>query len=163
MRIGLVVSPLVGLVLWSSLSLGCKDKGPPPKATREECAKVAEHIADLIIEHYAAAPDDWWESIHTVSALETGIPKDVQKVGFKEWLRTPEGETWKLLRRGQTLAGTQQGIDGCVATATKPYAQCLLDAKSKADVTKCDEKFGGASPLPKLPTAGSGSAAGSGM
>lgn len=160
MRSGLISLAVVGLAMWSSLSLGCRDKADP-KATREECTKVAEHIADLIMAHNTANPDQWWESVHTQSAIEHGIPAEVRREAFADWLRSPQGETWKLLRRGQTVAGVQQGIDACVDNATRATVKCLLGATSKAEVHSCDEKAASKRRAPAPPpTAPAGSAAG---
>ena len=140
MRSTLSAFPVAGLLLWSSLSLGCK-KEPPPKPTREECTQAAEHIADLIMADYDAAPDAFWDEVHTVSEIEVGIPKEVDKRGFRAWLQTPEGQTWRTLRRGQTLVGTQRGIDPCVNEGTQAQVKCLLAAKTKVQVLQCDEKY----------------------
>jgi hypothetical protein len=146
----------VGLAMWGCLALGCKDKDTKP--TREECTQVAEHIADLIIAHYASNADQWYDAV-TAEAGDTGIPPTVTRDSFKGWLDSPEGKTWKLQRRGNTLTGVQQGIEPCVQKATKAQVRCLLAAKSRDDVLACDKKHG-TNPGPAgSATAGSGSAA----
>jgi hypothetical protein len=139
------------------LAAACGDKGPE-RATREDCTRVSEHIADLIVADAKASPDAMWDALHEGSG-DSGIPSDVTKPQFKAWLDTSQGETWMMQRRGQTLAGTQLGIDTCVQRGSKPLAQCLLDAKNKADVQACDHKFAPAAPGSAAPGSASGSAA----
>jgi hypothetical protein len=137
------------------LALGCGDKAPE-RATREDCAKVAEHIADLIVADAKANPDSMWDALHQGSG-DTGIPAAVTKEQFKPWLGTSQGETWMMQRRGQTLAGTQQGIEPCVQKGSKPLVQCLLAANTKEAVEACDKRFAPAAPG----SAAAGSATGS--
>lgn len=151
------IASFVGLALCGGLALansGCKSKSDKP--TREQCTRVAEHIADLIIEHYAANAEQWYDAV-TAEEGDTGIPPAVQRASFKAWLDTPEGKTWTLQRRGNTLTGVQQGIDPCVEKATQAQVTCLLAAKSKDDVVACDRKHG----TNPGPAPGSGSAIGS--
>lgn len=151
------IASFVGLALWGGLALantGCKDKHPKP--TREECTQVAEHIADLIIAHYAANAEQWYDAV-IAEGGDTGIPPAVQREHFKGWLDTPEGKTWTLQRRGNTLTGVQQGIEPCVQKATKAQVRCLLAAASKDEVVACDRKHG----TNPGPAPGSGSAIGS--
>ncbi len=143
-----------GLALWGCLALGCKEKSTKP--TRDECIQVAEHIADLIIAHYAANAEQWFDAVASEGG-ETGIPATVTRETFKTWLDSPEGKTWKLQRRGNTLTGVHTGVEPCVEKATKAQVRCLLAAKSREDVLACDQKHG-TNPGP----AGSGNAAGSG-
>jgi hypothetical protein len=124
-----------GLGLWASF--GCGNKAAPEQATRADCEQVSQHIADLIIKDATRHPHELWDRAHAVG--ET-FPEGVTKDSFKAWLETtPEGATWLMQRRGQTLAATQQGIDTCVANANKQHVRCLLAAKSRADVDACDE------------------------
>lgn len=127
---------VVGLVLWTVLGCGNKDSGSA-KASREDCQQVAEHIADLVVADAAANPDMLWDALHE-SPGETGIPSTVDKGGFKTWINTPEGKTWMMQRRGQTLAGTQEGVEPCMEKARKADIKCLLATKTKADVGACD-------------------------
>lgn len=124
----------IGLVIWTLFGCG----KPSEKATREDCQKVAEHIADLVIADKAANPDLLWDALHA-SPGETGIPDTVDKGGFRTWINTAEGKTWMMQRRGQTLAGTQEGIEPCLERALKTDIHCLLATKTKADVDACDK------------------------
>jgi hypothetical protein len=125
-----------GLGLWTLLALACGSKGEAV-VTRADCMKVSEHIADLIIADAKANPDAMWDMIHTGGG-DTGIPDDVVKSQFKAWLDTAQGQTWMMQRRGQTLAGAQQGIDTCVQNANRALVKCLLASKTKTDVEACD-------------------------
>lgn len=136
------------------LALGCGDK-KSAAATREECAQVAEHIADLIIAEAAANPDALWDALHAGSG-DSGIPADVSKPVFKLWLDSTKGQTWMMQRRGQTLSGTQMGIDACTKNATRQQVKCLLGAKTKVDVEACDRARLAAQP--SSATAGSAAA-----
>lgn len=130
---------VVGLAMWSSLAIGCRDS-TPPRPTREECTAAAEHIAELIIDHFMADPAAWFEAISKEPG-PTGIPPVITKEVFGDWLQSPPGRTWLLQRRGNTLSGVQQGIDPCVENGTKAQVKCLMTAKSKDDVVACDVKF----------------------
>jgi hypothetical protein len=148
----------VGLALWTVLAVGavgCGDKAPA-KATRAECMQVAEHIADLIMDHFTKNPDEWWDSFE---GTDSGLPPTVQKATFKAYLDTPEGKTWLMQRRGNTLSGTKEGVDTCVAQASRALAACLIAAKSKDDVVACDAKHGktGSPTSPGSGEVGSGS------
>jgi hypothetical protein len=118
------------------LLAACTSK--PEKVTREQCSKVADHIASLIIEHYTAHPDDLWASM-TAEPGDTGIPPSVTKETFKDFLTTPEGKTWLLQRQGAVRTATENGIDPCMQNATAKQVACLLAAKSRADVEACDK------------------------
>ncbi|HEX5059452.1 MAG TPA: hypothetical protein VFV99_08840 [Kofleriaceae bacterium] len=127
-----------GFALWIVLVLCVSCGNKQEKVTREQCAKVADHIADLIIDHYAAHPDELWEAV-TSQPGETGVPPTVTKETFKAFLDTPEGKTWLMQRHGQARSGTESGIPDCVAKATPKLVSCLLAAKSRDDVTACDQ------------------------
>lgn len=127
MRAGLVLC----VVLGSLVGCGSKDD----KVTREDCTKVADHIADLIMDHMQAHPDELWEQ---VKDQQTGLPPAVTKETLPQFIETPEGKTWLLQRRGFTRSGVEQGIDTCVQKATRKQVSCLLAAKSRDGVTACD-------------------------
>jgi hypothetical protein len=127
MRVGL----LLCVSLASLASCGNKDA----KVSREDCAKVADHIADLIMDHMQAHPDELWEQVKTE---QTGLPASVTKETLPQFIETPEGKTWLLQRRGFTRSGVEQGVDTCVQKATRKQVTCLLAAKSREDVTACD-------------------------
>lgn len=122
----------VGLLLCVLLA-GCGSKGN--KVTREDCSKVADHIADLIMDHMQAHPDELWEQVQDQN---TGLPPTVTKEALPQFIETPEGKTWLLKARGFTRSGVEQGIDACVQKATRKQVSCLLAAKSRDDVTACD-------------------------
>jgi hypothetical protein len=124
-----------GLVLCVALELLVSCGGGDQKVTREDCAKVADHIADLIMDHMQSHPDELWAQ---VEGQETGLPKDVTKETLKAFMDTPEGKTWLLQRRGFTRSGVEQGIDTCVQKASRKQVTCLLAAKSREEVTACD-------------------------
>jgi hypothetical protein len=124
MRLGLVLCVVLA-------ACGSKDNN----VTRDDCAKVANHIADLIMDHMQAHPDELWEH---VKDQQTGLPPAVTKETLPQFIETPEGKTWLLQRRGNTRSGMEQGIDTCVQTATRKQVSCLLAAKSREAVTACD-------------------------
>lgn len=124
-----------GLFLCVALELLVSCGGNEPKVTREDCAKVADHIADLIMDHMQSHPDELWAQ---VEAQDTGLPKDVTKDTLPQFMNTPEGKTWLLQRRGFTRSGVEQGIEKCVQKASRKQVNCLLAAKSREDVTACD-------------------------
>lgn len=124
----------IGCVMWTCFA--CNDKAATTPS-RADCQKVAEHIADIIVAEAVADPPALFDRVGA-SGGETGIPATVTRDGFKAWLETPEGKTWMMQRRGQTLAGTQQGVNSCVEKGTKATVDCLLVAKSKSDVDACD-------------------------
>lgn len=120
--------------LWLCVVLaacGSKDD----KVTRGDCTKVADHIADLIMDHMEAHPDELWEQVRD---QQTGLPASVTKDSLPAFMQTPEGKTWLLQRRGYTRSGVEQGIDTCVQKATRKQVSCFLAAKSRDDVTACD-------------------------
>jgi hypothetical protein len=123
-----------GLVLWTFLA--CRSASDS-KPTREDCTRVSEHVADLIMTDSTADPDGLWDAIHAEPG-DSEIPATIDKPAFKTWLDSPEGKTWLLQRRGNVLAGTQHGIDGCVEKGSKTIVRCLLAAKTKTDVDACD-------------------------
>jgi hypothetical protein len=128
----------LGFVMWIVLVgalAGCSSKSE--KVTREQCSKVADHIADLLIEHYRTHPDELWDGM-TAEPGETGVPKTVTKETFKAYLDSPEGKTWLMQRQGQARSGTEAGIKPCVDNATPKQVKCLLAAKSRDDVNACD-------------------------
>lgn len=128
---------VAGLALCISLASGCQSQ--PSKPTRDECSRAGEHIAELIIAHSLANPEEWFTAIAEEPG-DTGLPKEVDKTTFGTFLGTEPGKTWLMQRRGQTLSAVQRGIDLCLENATRPQVNCLLGAKSKADVVACDEK-----------------------
>ena len=97
----------LGFALWIAIacSYGCGKSSD--KVTREQCAKVADHIADLIVDHYRAHPDELWDGM-TAQPGETGLPPNITKDNFKAYLETPEGKTWMMQRHGQARSGTEQ-------------------------------------------------------
>jgi len=124
----------LGIVL--VLVLGCGSKRE--QVTREQCRQVADHIADIIIDHYAAHPDELWDAI-TAEPGDTGVPQAVTKESFKAFLDSPEGKTWLMQRHGQARSGTEAGIQPCVEKASAKLVKCLLAAKTHEDVTACDK------------------------
>lgn len=146
----------LGLAIWIGVVSGCGDKSPEP-ATREDCTKVAEHIAELIIRDAASQPEALYDAIRAAPG-ESAIPADVTRDGFKAWLETPAGQTFLMQRKGQTLSGTQVGIDACVKDGTKALTRCLLAATKKEDVEACDRKHGKRIDRPAPPSPGRGAA-----
>lgn len=124
-----------GLVLCVALELLVSCGGKDQKVTREDCSKVADHIADLIMDHMQSHPDELWAQ---VQGQDTGLPATVTKETLPDFMQTPEGKTWLLQRRGFTRSGVEQGIDKCVEKASRKQVDCLLKAKSREDVTACD-------------------------
>src|SRR5438445_11885221 len=94
MRVG-----VCGLGLWILLVLvvSCGNKGGTDGVTREDCAKVADHLAEVMIDHYTAHPDELWAQ---VEGKDTGLPATVTKDSFGTYLGSPEGKTWLIQRRG---------------------------------------------------------------
>ena len=146
--------------MWMSLVSGCGDKSPEA-ATREDCTKVAEHIAELIVRDASSRPEELYDTIRA-SPGESAIPADVTRDGFKAWLETPPGQTFLMQRKGQTLSGTQLAIDSCVKDGTKALTRCLLAATKRDDVMACDQKHGKKIDRPAAPAPATGSAATSG-
>jgi hypothetical protein len=128
----------LGYWLWILLVLLVSCGNKPKKVTREQCSAVADHIAEVIINHYSAKPDELWDGMETPH--ETGVPPSVTRETFASWLASPEGKTWTMQRHGQVRSGTEAGIDNCVQNATPEQVSCLLAAKTRDDVTACDPK-----------------------
>ncbi len=124
--------------MWTALVLvvSCGNKGSE-KVTRQDCEKVADHIAGLIIDHYRAHPDELWDEM--AATKKDALPAGVTKETFKAYLDTPEGKTWMMQAQGAARSGTEQGIEPCMQHATPTQVTCLLAAKTKADVTACDK------------------------
>ena len=125
-----------GLSMWILLVLvvSCGNKGDA-KVTRDDCSKVADHIAEVMIDHYTAHPDELWPE---VEGKETGIPATVTKDTFATFLGSPEGKTWLIQRRGFVRSAMEPGVDSCLAKASRKQVACLLKTKSREDVTACD-------------------------
>jgi hypothetical protein len=126
----------LGHVLWVPLVLvvSCGSKGTA-KVTREDCAKVADHIAEVMIDHYSAHSDELWTE---VEGKDAGLPPTVTKDTFGEYLASPNGKTWMLQRRGFVRSAMEPGVDSCVTKANRAQVDCLLKAKTRTDVTACD-------------------------
>ena len=125
-----------GYSLWILLVLVVSSCNKPQKVTREQCSAVADHIAEVIINHYSSKPVELWDGMGTPQ--ETGVPEAVTRETFAAWLASPEGKTWTMQRHGQVRSGTEAGIDLCVQKATPKQVSCLLAAKTRDDVTACD-------------------------
>ena len=117
-----------------ALLAGCGKEAP--SVTREQCAKVADHIATVIIDHYASHPEELWEGM--ADPYETGVPKSVTKDSFKPYLASPEGKTWLMQRHGQVRSSAEAGIEPCVTHGTPSLVRCLLATKTREDVEACD-------------------------
>lgn len=126
----------VGHLMWIPfvLLVSCGNKAQT-KVTHEDCAKVADHMAELMIEHYTANPDDLWAEIE---GKDSGIPATVTKETLAAYLQSPEGKTWLLQRRGFVRSAMETGVDSCVTKASRKQVDCLLAAKSREAVTACD-------------------------
>jgi hypothetical protein len=131
MRVG-----LCGLGLWILLVLvvSCGNKGGGT-VTREDCAKVADHLAEVMIDGYSAHPGELWQEIE---GKDTGLPTTVTKDTFAAYLGTPEGKTWLIQRRGFVRSAMEPGVDSCLAKASRKQVTCLLQTKSRDDVAACD-------------------------
>ena len=116
------------------LGSGCGSKAA--RVTREDCVKVADHIAELIVGYLSSHPDELWDAV--TSEGETGLPPTVTKATLGAFIATPEGKTWMMQRRGHVRTGTEQGIDKCVKAASAKQVKCLLAAKTREDVNACD-------------------------
>jgi len=123
--------------MWIVLVLCVSCGNKQEKVTREQCSKVADHIAELKIAHYTAHPDELWEE--TTAQPETGLPPTVTKETFKAFLDTPVGKTWLMQRHGEVRSNAEAAMTNCVDHATPKQVSCLLAAKSRDDVTACDQ------------------------
>src|SRR5690348_15728262 len=88
------------------LLVSCGNKGET-KVTRDDCAKVADHMSEVMIEHYTAHPDDLWIEI---DGKDSGVPATVTKETFAAFLASPEGKTWLLQRRGFVRTAMEPGV-----------------------------------------------------
>jgi hypothetical protein len=116
------------------LLVSCGNKGET-KVTRDDCNKVADHMAELMIEHYTAAPDDLWLELE---GKDAGLPATVTKETLPAFLASPDGKTWLVQRRGFVRSAMEKGVDSCVTKASRKQVDCLLAAKSREAVTACD-------------------------
>jgi len=125
-----------GYLLWIPfvLTISCGNKGET-KVTRDDCAKVADHVSELMIEHYSAHPDQLWME---VDGKDAGLPTTVTKDTFAAYLQSPDGKTWLLQRRGFVRSAMEPGVDSCVTKASRKQVDCLLKATSREAVTACD-------------------------
>ena len=125
------------LIVWILLGVlaGCGNKAAT-KVSREDCAKVADHITDLILDHYTAHPDELFAEASKGSDSE--LPPGTTADTMKTFLASPEGKTWLLRRRGFVRSATEEGVGRCVQTATRKQVECLLAATSRDAVTACD-------------------------
>lgn len=130
---------VVAVGLGLCVAFGCGDReSATRKATYQECANAAEHIAALMIAEETAKPDELWERMHAGDG-DSGIPEHVTKEGFASWLASPEGKTWSMQAHGHVLSGTQRGIESCTKKATKQDIDCLIKTTSKSEVDACDQ------------------------
>lgn len=123
-----------GLLLWIPLVLVVSCGNKDAKVTREDCTKVADHISDLIMDHYTSHPDELLSQVGS----DSGLPPGSTKESLPAFLASPEGKTWLLKRRGLVRTSVEDGIDKCVTTASRKQVTCLLAAKTRDDVTACD-------------------------
>ncbi len=128
--------------LWMLLVfvVSCEDKDA--KVTRAQCSQVADHIASVIMDHYASHPDELWGGMK--DPYETGIPRTITKASFATFLATQQGKTWQMQRLGQVRSAAEAGIEPCVEHASPALVRCLLAVKTRDDVAACDK---GNSPL----------------
>jgi hypothetical protein len=124
-----------GLVLWMSLVFAISCGNNERKVTRDDCAKVADHISDLVMDHYSKHTDELWDE---VQGPNNDLPPDVRKETLAQFLATPIGNTWLLRHRGMTRTGMEAGIDPCVQKGNRKQIDCLLAATSRDAVTACD-------------------------
>jgi hypothetical protein len=131
MRVG-----VSGLGLWILLVLvvSCGNKADP-KLSRDDCSKVADHLAEVMVDYLTSHPDELWTA---VEGKDTGLPASVTKESFATYLTSPEGKTWLIQRRGFVRSEMEPGVDSCLAKASRKQVTCLLHAKSRDDVTACD-------------------------
>lgn len=128
-----------GLSLWILLVLVVSCANKTEKVTRQDCEKVADHIAQVIMDHYVSHPDELWAGMSDPYASD--IPRTVTKETFEDWLASPTGKTWTMQRHGQVRSSAEAGIQPCVDVATPALVTCLLAAKTREDVTACDKKY----------------------
>ena len=124
-----------GLVLWMSLVFAVSCTNNDAKVTRDDCAKVADHITDLIMDQYSKNPGELWDE---VQGPNNDLPPEVRKETMKEFLATPIGNTWLVRHRGATRTNMEAGIDSCVQKGSRKQIKCLLAATSRDAVTACD-------------------------
>ena len=113
-------------------------KASSDKVTRERCSKVADHMADIRMEHYAAHLDELWDDANR-EPDHAGLPDTVTKETLKAYVDSPEGKTWWMLQQGQARTRIEQGIDFCVQNASPKLVACLLAAKTQDEVNACDK------------------------
>jgi len=114
------------------LVVSCGNKGE--KVTREDCTQVADHIADLIMDHVTTHPDELLQQVGS----DSGLPAGSTKESLPQFFASPQGKTWLLQRRGFVRTGVEDGVDKCVASASRKQVKCLLAATTRDDVTACD-------------------------
>jgi len=127
----------VGVVML--VALGCGSKKSKPRATRDDCLQVADHTADMLVEYLVAHPDMFWDGVHN-NPGDTGIPPDVTKETFPQFLASPDGKAWVEKRHVRTREGLRDEADikKCTGVQTKKWVACMLASSKPEDGAACD-------------------------
>jgi hypothetical protein len=122
-----------GFAIWIVLVLlvSCED------SKQIRCRQAVDHVADLLIEGLLEHPDQLWDAVHAEPG-DPGIPTVYRKATFQAFLDSPDGKAWLERRHAGARAGTRKMIDRCVEQASAAQIQCMLDAKTRAQVQACD-------------------------
>jgi hypothetical protein len=121
--------------------LGCGSKGKGPTLTREDCLRVADHTADMLMTYYTSHPDELWDGVHA-NPGDTELPAAVTKETFAAFLASPEAKPWLAKRHEQARSGLRNGdvIDRCAGHKSQKWLACMLATTSPNDTDSCDKQ-----------------------
>jgi hypothetical protein len=128
MRSGLALCTLL------VLSVSCKSRSQ----LRTDCNRVADHVADIIVDYFVANPNQLWEAVHAEPG-DPGIPLTFTKATFPTFLSSDAGKRWIDRRRAIVQVGTHSIVEQCVQKASQKQIKCMLAATTREAVAACDK------------------------
>lgn len=135
------MQPLLRLSIPVALACACNTGERPQAASsagsagsadsRAQCAKVRDHLVELIANAYAASPETTFDGLdRSDPQITEGLDTSLTRETFAAFLATDTGKAWLERQKARAISAPAMAatVDKCALQATQAHLDCWLGA-----------------------------------